>query len=314
MVEFHLGKREQISIGPESTYGTAVTPTFIVGKNSRIEPNEANNWQETLGADSSDIHVQDFEAGPKDVPFNLVYTPQEWRMLKFVLGSVADAGGPTYTHTFTNAATVPSFTLERSNRKTSPKSRRYTGCKINRYTLNWARAAGGGIGSYVTATAEVVAQNVDSDSTVTSLTALATDGYQFRHVKLTLNSVEQTYLIGGTMFIFNKLNDGRVANSTLDRLISEPNPTVRRFGGTFRIMVSDETLFELFDAGVAVGGTNKLEFIKNATNDKLVATLNTLIIEKAPDPSDLEEVNIVELAWSAKTVDVVATDAVATYV
>ena len=314
MVEFLLGKREQLGFGKESTFGTAVAPTDVFGKNARFEPNlNDNNFQETLGAATDSIQVLALEQGPLSLGGNIIFTPQNWKLLVFVLGNSTDTGADPFTHTFSNDVTLPSFTMERAVQHTTDRVRTYEGCKVNTWALNFDSGAGAaGIGAYATATANIIAEDVNNGTTTTSLTAPTTTGFQFRHAKLTLNTTEVTQLVSGQILVNSNLNSGRVANSTLDRLISEPQPQLRRFTGRFTIRPEDDTFFDFWDAATAIGGTNTLELIRGA-NDTLKLTFTNLMINSPPDPTNLEGINIVDLNWSATDVAFVAVDSIATY-
>lgn len=314
MPEYLLGKREIISFEKEATYGTAITPTDILGRNSRWEPNKNdNNFQEVLGAATDTIGVISYELGPLTVGGNLIYTPQNWKMLTFLLGSQVTTGADPFTHTFSNDATIPSFTLERAIQHTTDRVRTYEGCKINSMTLNFdSSGAGPGTGGYITITLDVVSEDVNNGTVTTSLSAPTTIGFQFRMAKLTLNTTEQKNLVSGNVIVTNTLDDGRVANSTLDRVIQEPNPQVRRFTGRFSIRPTDDTFFDFWKAGVAIGGTNTLELIRGA-NDTLTLTFTNLMPTSPPDPTNLEGINVVDLNWTATDIAFVAVDSISAY-
>jgi len=114
--EFLIGKREQISWEEEATYGTEVTPTAIVGLNAKVEPDFDQNWQEILSAGADDRYISNRVKGPLTLPFTLIFTPVNWNFLKYCGYSLSEAGSDPYTHTFTLANTIMSFTLEWAKR------------------------------------------------------------------------------------------------------------------------------------------------------------------------------------------------------
>lgn len=312
MVEFLLGKREFIAMGEESTYGTSATRDYRFGRNAKWEPKNNNNFQEILQAGADNLNVSR-ELGPLSVGGTLRFAPQDWRLLYYALGSVNTTGTDPYTHTFTNSATLPSFTLERAIQHTTDRVRTYAGCKINTFTLNWtAGASAGGSSGLAEAVAEVIAQSVTNGTSTTSITAPTDLAFQFRHAKLTLNSTEITETLNGTITVENNLHDARYANSTVDRTIGEPEPQIRRFTGNFVINIKDDTYFDFWDAGTVLSGTNTLEFIRSA-NDKVTFTFNNIVIPNAPDPTNLEGINTVTLNWEAESVSAVAVDSISSY-
>lgn len=314
MVEHLLGKREITSFGKESAFGTAVARTDILGINTRFEPTKNdNNYQEVQGAASDTVNIISYELGPRDLGGNLIFTPQNWKMLTFLLGSQNTTGSDPYTHTFSNDATTPSLTLERAIQHTTDRVRIYEGVKVNSMTLNFDSAsAGSGTGGYVRITSDIVAEDINNGTSTTSIAAPSTIGFQFRHAKLTLNSTEITDLVSGNIIVNNNNDDGRVANATVDRNITEPNPQVRRFNGRFSIRPTDDTFFDFWDTGTAIGGTNTLELIRGA-NDKLTLTFTNLMPRSVPDPTNLEGINTTDLNWAATNIAFVAIDSIASY-
>jgi len=311
MVEFLLGKRELISVGKETTYGTGVSPTYLFGRNAKFDPNKnAQKWEEILGSGADNINVKR-EIGYQNIGGTLTFTPQDWAMLYFVFGSVNTTGSGPYTHTFTNSNTVPSFTLERAIQATTDRVRTYTGCQVDSATLNFATGGGAG-GGYIDLSLEILAQDVSNGTATTSLSAPTTQGFQFRHAKLTLNSTEIVELISGSLNINNNLSDGRYANYTLNEKKGESVPQIRRVTGNFVINLKDDTYFDLWKNRQAIPGTNKLVF-QRGENDYVEFTFTNIVIPSAPDPTNLEGINTVTLNFEAEYVSVVAKDNVSAY-
>lgn len=299
MNEYYIGKREQISWGEESSYGTPVTPTAVVGLNTRIEPDRSHNWNEILSA-GSDTRSPDGEAlGPKSVNFRLVFTPVDWSFLKYAFNESTTGSGP-YTHSLSVPNTLNSFTLEWARRGTSNNVVTFSGCVIKNFTVNFERPTGGGEGM-ISITAEVLAQDWSKGSSVTSLSSVSKTPFQYRHTKVTIDGVEVTEVPSGSMNIDQGVSDedSRYANATLDRLIGQPIPKVFRVSGSYMINVKDDTFETLFSNATTVSNC-KLEFIKGV-DDKVEFVFSNFRF-KPTDSTNLEGVSALEMAWNVRTI------------
>jgi hypothetical protein len=320
-VEFSLGRREQIGIGEETDYGTAVSPVFVLARDATFDPNKDDQgWVEIRGAGADAITVT-HELGIKTVGGVLSFAPQDWRWLKFVTGDGSDDvgdvdSGAYYTHTFTNAVDIASFTLERAIRHTTANDHvlTYEGCQVASAGISWDAGGGAAGGSLMRVSLDVVGEDVNPGTSTTSLSAPTTAAFQFRNVLLTLAGSAATNLKGGTMNIENNLNDARYAYYTAanSRFKGESGPQVRRFNGTFRIKQKDDTYFDLWDTEAVQASTNTLVF-ERGTNDNLTCTFSNLYITKPADPTNLDGFNEVTLDWVADNVTFVAKDQIAAY-
>lgn len=310
-VMFLQGNREMSSVGVESTYGTPVAPTYLLGVNATFDPNKnAQKWEEILGAGTDDINVRR-EISYKDVGGTLKFTPQDWAMLYYVFGLVATTGSDPYTHTFTNQNEVPSFTFERAIQHTTDRVRTYDGCQVNSLTLNFA-AGGGAGGGYIDFILEILARNINNGTSTTSLSAPTTAGFQFRNVLLTLNSTEVVEVLSGTINVNNNLSDGRYSNYTNNELKGESVPQTRKVSGNFVVQAKDDTFFDFWNNRVVIPGTNTLRFQRGA-NDYMDFTFTNLAPLTSPDPTNLEGINKTTINWEAEYITPIAQDSVATY-
>jgi len=318
MVEFLLGRREQHSYIEESAYGTALTPTMVLARNARFEPRDDVNWQEIKGSGEDTITVDDMEVGPETFGGTLRFAPQNWDFLKFVLcnggASVSDVNeGTYYSHTFTltNKERV-SFTYERAMQHTTAHVITYEGCQVNTCTISWDSAGGEG-NALMEVALDITAEDRNTGSSVTSLSAPITAAFQFRNVLLTINGNEITELVGGSMVIENNIHDGRYANYTLNKLRAEGVPLIMRIHGTFRVKIKDSTWDDLFDTAAEISSTNTLVF-RRATNDDVTFTLSGLRLGPKPDPTNLDGINEVTVNWTAeKFTSVIAKDSISSY-
>lgn len=298
--QYFLGKREQIAWGEESTFGTEVSPTEIVGLNARVEPNRDQGWNEILSA-GSDTRAPESEAiGAKTARFRLVFVPYSWKFLKYVF-DVSDSGTSPTTHSLSIADQLNSFTLEWARRGDTNSVITFTGCTITSLTLNFNKPTGGGEGM-LEVSAEVLAQDWSHGNTVTSVSSVEDKSpYHYRHAKFTFNGSEVTEVASGSITIANGINpdDSRYANPTLDRKIGRPIPTVFRLSGNLTINPKDDTYESQFSAGTTVSNC-KLEFIRDASSDYLMFEFSHFRFN-LNDPTTLEGISVAEMSWSTRT-------------
>jgi len=196
--EFLIGKKEQIAWIAETSYSSGGTMSSgeIVGLNTRMEPDFNQNWQEVLSAGSGDRYIDSRVVGPLTLPFTLIFTPVNWKFLKYCGYGVADAGSDPYTHTFTIANTIASFKLEWARQATTNHVLTITGCVVKTATISFSKATGAGEGM-IQVSLSCVGKAESQGSTVTSLSEITTAPMQWRHTKLTLNTVERVELNNG---------------------------------------------------------------------------------------------------------------------
>ncbi len=312
--EYLSGKRELISIGKETSYGSAVTPTLRLGLNARVEPNYENRLIEVSGAGTDETTVS-YQFGRKLIKGTLSFVPQDWKMLVFAIGTTTNTGSNPYTHTFSQNSdkTLMSFTLERGISATTNRVKTFIGCMVNTLTLSW-NAGGTGTGSFISCSINFVAKDVSNGTSITSLTPSSKLGFKNTNVILTLNSTVKTRCISGSLTINNNLSDGMYScYDSSDRLISEPQAQKVTFEGEFVLHYTDDTEFEFWNNGVVIPGTNTLEF-KRGSDDKLVATFSNLRVETLSDPTNLDGFNQVTLRWRADNITFVATDDLNDYI
>lgn len=280
-----------------------------------MSPNFNQNWQEVLSAGANARTVESRVAGSLSLPFTLTFTPTNWKFLKYCGYDVADAGGPTYTHTFSLANTIQSFTLQWARRATTSRVITLDGCVVKKATISFKKSSGEGTDAFISVTLDCVAQGYSLGTTVTSLSAITATPYQFRMIKWTINSTETVEVNSGDISIDNGINedDSRYCNSTLDREIGEPIPKIHRITGSLNVNIKDATQITLWDGATEVSGTNTLLFYRGA-NDQLLMTLNGLRYATCNEPTKLEGVTSSDIAWHVESfTSMVATDSISTY-
>lgn len=322
MTDFYLGKREQTAICPEDTYATLGTKTmtangFIPGLNTKITPDFTTEWQEVLSAGADSREIVSFQKGIHNYPFTLEFTVTDWRFLKYAnFGTVGNTGGPTYTHTFVLTNAVASFTMEWDKRSTSGGNEAITvtGCIIKKVSLKFASGTGAKEG-FITATCDCVGQSISIGTSITSISANTRTAFQFRMVKYTFGGSEITEVNNGELTIDNGIdeNQSRYCNSTLDMNIGEPIPKVSRYNARININYKTNAYSTAFATDATMTSTNKLEFIENASNNKMVFTFTTAVLRQVKNPTNLEGIDNADLLINMLILSPVATDTLNTY-
>lgn len=317
--EVFIGKREQISVGDETTYGTAVTPTKFIGKNIKImNPQHSNNWKPIQSAGRDSRNIETFQKGEKTVRFRLSWTVTDWEFLKYTTHgstSTVDNADGTYTHTLTVSNTLNSFTLERSQRGNTNHVQTYSGCVfIGEITIRFNAEEGENVG-WVEAEADVLAQDVTPGTTETSLSPNSKTAFQFRHTKLTIEGSEIKKVNSGEIRLNNQINprDSRYANNTLDRTIGDPIPTNTRFNMRANVVLEDGTYFTYWDNASALTGTGSLEFVINSDNKVAFGFNNEYYLQQAFSSTNFEGVTNADLIISMPKLSVIIDDNISSY-
>ena len=316
--EFLIGKRERMSWVVESSYGSGGTMSSgeIVGLNCTVEPDFSQGWQEILTAGADNRYVQGRVKGPLSLPYTMNFIPVNWRWLKYLFDVSDGDDGGVKTHTFTVGNAINSYKLEWAKRHTTNHVITLAGNFVKSGTIRFQKSTGEGSQGYLNVNLSCVAQGNSQASSVTSLSNISDDGFQFRHVKLTVNSTEVQEVNNGEITFDAGIdeNDSRYCNTTYDNAIGDPIPKTIRINARININISDKTFYDLWDAGAVVGGTNTLLFDRDGTgNDQLLITFTDMIIHKGVAPSNLEGVTNIDLIITADSISMVARDAVTTY-
>jgi len=318
--EYLLGKRERISWVAETSYGTGgnmATNGEIVGLNCTMEPDWSRGWQEKLTAGADNRTVQGRVPGAKQLPYTMNFVPVNWKWLKYIMAVNTTGASAPYTHTFSMRNSILSWRQEWARRHTTPHVLTTVGNAIKSATISFSKSTGEGTDGWISIAATCVAQDVSEGETVTTLASgnIAKDGFQFRHVKWTLNSAEIKEVNNGEITIDNGIdeNDSRYCNSTYADLLGEPIPKTFRITGRFNVNIKDKTMFDHWDAGTPVGGNNILQ-LERANNDDIVFTFGDFYVLGAVPGTNLEGITNVDVVWAADAfTSVVAKDDIATY-
>jgi len=318
--EFNLGLRERFITVNETSYGTggSLASALVIGKNMRVTQSWAQGFQETLSAGNDRRYIDANVAGPLLLPYNIEFYPVDWRFLKYAFDITSETGSTPTTHTLDVGNTLQSFRAEWAKQNSQGNQAFITtGNVVTQMVISFQKATGAGNDGFVNVNLGVLAQDYSSTSSVQgSISSLTDDPFQYRMVKLTLASNEIVEVNNGEMTIQQTINpnDSRYANSTLNRKIGEPIPTVFRIFGRFNINVKDTTYSDIWELAADLTGTNKLEFIRTSGSDEAVWTFTGMTVNPASiGNTNIEGVDNVEFVWVAETVQVVTKDAIANY-
>lgn len=285
MVEIFTGSRQSITYGKEGAWGSGVTPTIRVNRKARYDNSlDEKRWEEISGAGSGDVQVT-YEAGDQVIGGDLIFAPQDFRIIEYLLGANNQSGGPTnFTHTYTEANTIPSLTLEVADQATTDFVRTYDGMQLNKLRMELTKPTGSGDAGLIIITASLLGRDVSDGSSTTSV-ANAVAAFKYRMAQLQLNTSTVTEFIGGFWEGDNNLDDGRYADS--DNTINKAESSVQKrpYRFSFDIKVKDSTFWDLWDAGAVFGGTNTLTLTRGGALDDVVLTFTNLRCEKPAYPS-----------------------------
>ena len=166
-----LSSKSQVGYNEESVYGTPVAATLQPGILQTFDPTVTPNIQRLRGTNWG-RSAKWLIAALRERSFSFETRVQNGRLLKVALGSVATTGLDPYTHTISEAETLPSFTFEHAiqDLTTGGVTRKYAGAKVNTATLS-----GADMGTPLTLALECIAKDVTKDtwankSTVTEVT------------------------------------------------------------------------------------------------------------------------------------------------
>ena len=322
MTDYFLGKREQIAICPEDSYGTLGTKTmaangFIPGMNIVVTPDFAQDWNEVLQAGNDSVEVVSFQPSVHMYPFTLEFVVTDWRWLKYcAFGTVGNTGGPTYTHTFTVNPAVASFTMEWAKRSSSGGNEviTVTGCVIKKATVKF-KAGTGATEGFLTVSCDCVGQSISVGTSMTTISANSRTPFQFRMVKYTFEGSEIKEVNNGQFVIDTGIdeNKSRYCNSTVNQNIFEPIITVVRYSGTINLNYNTDAYSVAFATDAAATSTNKLEFIENASTNKMVLTFTNAVLKQIKNPTNIEGIDNIDLVMNITSLAPVCTDTVGTY-
>jgi hypothetical protein len=311
-----IGRRERITVVNETGYGTGGTMSsgYVPGLNAIITPNWNKNWMEIISAGDDNRYVSNRYLGPTALPFTLDFIVTDFRFLRWLGYSSVDTGSNPYTHTLSISNVIQSFKLEWAWRHTTPVVISLAGCFVMNGTISFSKASGEGNEGFIKVSLNCYANTYSVGSSVSSVSANSLTPFQWRHTEVTLNNVEKTRLNNGEITIDNGVNpeEFRYCNTTIDRGIGEPVPTIHRLNGRYNLTYFDNTEVNLWDSEDVIANCS-LDFIQSSSN-KIETTFTDFRAINGISTSELEGIKKADFVWNAKSFSsIVVTDSIATY-
>ena len=203
MARNFVADQNKIAMFYESgTLGVGSGNAFWVGMVQNHSLSESQGVINVRYAGNLSRDVAQFIDGPTEFSGTLEFYPQDWRMLKFAMGQVADAGSPSpYSHAYTAADSddeckeiagrvLPTFSVEDSQAYTAGSNfvRTIKGCAIDSLSISTSE------GAPITCSAEYKAQSIAYSSGAASAITHAdsvgstTVPFMWQHTKVQIPS------------------------------------------------------------------------------------------------------------------------------
>ncbi len=245
------------------TSGTNINTTgagFWVGAVQEVSLEESEGYFEVRYAGTASRDVQQHVQGPQTYAGTITYYPQDFRMLKYALGSCVDSGSPTpYTHDFiaTNnnngtlevgGESLPAWNMELSKAALIAGSgvnlvRNVYGCFLNTLTLSASE------GELVNAEVEFVARAGSyASGATTAVTEDTNRPFHWADTKWSLLSsgtAATADIKAWTVTISNNLETPNYTDAT--RIIGTPIPTNRDYGISLTLNANSTTAKSYYD-------------------------------------------------------------------
>ena len=222
--------------GYETTYGTATTGPREFGYGTTVSIGRKNNLEQVygLGARNAVIGVAKKFEGTASVEFDM----SNGSFFRSVLGTVTDGGAAPFTHTYTEANTLPSFILlTGSELGTTDEVVALLGCVVK--TCNISAA----VDELAKVKLELAYANETLATTgIGSQTAPHADSFPFTFANGTLS-------VGGSTVAYCQSVELNIDNGTEliwglgSRLATTPVAKKRAYGFKMNVVYSDPSLF-----------------------------------------------------------------------
>lgn len=314
MVEYFLGKRSRFSYAREDAYGTANdAETWSYAPIQSWTPSSKSEVIPISTMDATDSrNVDTYFESLRTIGGSLEGLVQNFRFCTMAWGTDANVTG---THTIGEANDIPSFCMNVAYQHTVDHALDITGCKINRLDLACNK------GEFLKFTAEIIGQKsadhaVRAYQTLDAMKYYPTIGsgavlpYHYSHTEIEINGVNYPVVDAVRMTINNNLLAEPTLDSSNAKRISEPIPQVREYEASFTVRMSNDALYDLWDAGAEIGTDPTVVFARTSPTDQIAFTLEDCVLESAISPYSISEgVVLVELPMKVKKISVIETGA-----
>ena len=248
----YKGTHAQVLQKKEATYGTAVTPVYDTGCLVQdLTPDEDNALRRIYSIGQR--NPQAIVAGSYSAKLSLTGHFQSGRMIEFAMGSVThDATStPDIKHTYTEADTLPSFTLEDGFNATSDEAFTYAGCKVDTLTLGLA------LNGLLSLRTDIIAKTVAVTTSVNTqvISSLTTYPDYFGSLKTgTLDSEASIGELQSVEFVIRNVLDRK--DTLGSRYLNELQAEEREYEFNFTMGFADDTEYKLFLGGSSPSETD----------------------------------------------------------
>ena len=316
MVEYMLGKRTRHSYAIEDVaYGTANDAATYswMGIVQSISPSSKSEILQINSMDDVDSrNVSDYYETLRNYGGSIEFFVQHCRPFMLAIGDDTLTGA--YIHTLTETDTLPSFTLNFGYAHTTDHAIDYTGCVVNRLSIECTK------GEFMKASMEFVAQNGEDNEfrsyqSGAALKKYSTVGgvdpirpYMYSDATVTINGT--TYCPDSIkMSVNNNLLSEPCLNSGNDKRIAEPIPQLREYEANMTIKMSTDDLYDLWELGAYATTDPVITFARTTGSDQVVFTLEDAILESAISPFNISDgIVLVELPFKVKKIGIVETN------
>jgi len=303
-----IGENEQVVYQNETTYGTDPSGTRIwLGLVQRFSPSEERTIHE-IAKVGGGREVSQLVPGAWKVKGTCEFIPQNARIFKYIFGGCTTAGS---THTIIGAATIPSLTFEVTQAiagsATSTTMRKYTGTKINKASMKFAKE------EPVTVTLDWIAQDKSVTASVARSTVSDTGEvpYMFQNGKILLDTGVVAEVLNGELSFENNLDVRHyISQDGVGNKIAEPTELLRKHSGNVTIEVSGTgiTWQNYLKAGSAF--TTTVQLIRTSGSDYLEWDIYGCKLSTAPIESTTKGVMTQNLTFIGAAGSIVAHDAI----
>lgn len=279
-----FGRSAYIGVAEESTYGTLSGGSFTAMRlvSCSLQKTVERARKTHLNQGSAGFVRSTFDAF--NVTGGNITGPLHYAgngdILKGALGSVTTSGSGPYTHSFTVAANLPSYSVKffRGQAQSgNPSRENFLGCVVNTLTISCAA------GEEAQFSAEIIAQDATAratDATAASFPATALSVLHHQSSDVTWNS--STY----TARSFEIVIDNKIERRNLlgSQLTSEPNTSdVREVRMTVTMDLDDNQIYnDQITTPTAIDG-NVVLTMTGTGNNQMVFTIYNAVVEEYAD-------------------------------
>lgn len=308
-----VGNTQDIIVTEEVVYGDGgnfATSKFKFGSAQKLtSPEFSRNWREINGGGLQSLRKV---VGEKGFKFNYEFLYTQAQFLKFVLNTVSEVGTSPTTHTLNIIDTTQPGSIALQWSWDSGLAYNFVGVVITDVNFTWSKPSGEGDEAFIKVNLTCTAKDVTKAGSVEA-TVVDDLPFMFNNVLFTTASNELVEVNSGSYSLNPNADlDTFYCNFTLVNTRDKPIYQIFTHALNINYNVKDETRFDEFLTGVEVSGTNKIEFIRSAT-EKVSFNFSSFYSEGQTPPTEHRQVLKADGVWGAILQDVVVLDEIANY-